>query len=152
MLVSWWLVNSGNFDRRYFFKVLCKPANECKLLVHLHPFASTKFKFDSVCMSFNCMLFNHIQPYSFSVFSVSMHSQAPVVATKGPGKGPSKGPPKGKGKSPAAEQAKPKLFGFWCVFFIFRERCWNSAASTCIHYWVSNMTLTCSVHDLVMTL
>ena len=74
-------------------------ANDWSICIHLPPLSLSLIQFASV--SFTCMLFNQIQPYSFSVSSVSMHSQAPVVATKGP----SKGPPKGKGKSPAAEQA-----------------------------------------------
>ena len=49
-----------------------------------------------------------------------MHSQAPVVAAKGPGKGPAKGPPKGKGKSPAAEQAEPVSL-LVCFLHLLRE-------------------------------
>ena len=36
MLVSWCLVNSDNFDRRYLFKVLWKPANDWSICIHFY--------------------------------------------------------------------------------------------------------------------
>ena len=109
MLVSWWLVNSGNFDRRYFFKVLCKPANECKLLVHLHPFASTKFKFDSVCMSF--IQLHVIQPYSivfiFSIFGVDALSGTCGCSQRSR-QGPIERATKRKRKEPSSRAGKTK--------------------------------------------
>ena len=92
-----------------------------------------------------------VQPYSFSVSWVSMHSQAPVVAAKGPGKGPAKGPPKGKGKSPAAEQAEPVSL-LVCFLHLLREMMKSTASTVACLTMSIIAVLSCSVHDLVISL
>ena len=72
--------------------------------MNLYPALESDWSTDSISSSLT-PLQSTVSLLLIHSVSVSVCSQAPVVAAKGPGKGPAKGSSKGKGKSPAAEQA-----------------------------------------------
>ena len=146
VLVSWWLVNSILIGIFFNCFVNLKMIGDWCICINLPPLSLIKIQFASV--SFKCMLFNRIH---FQYLGCRCTLRHLWLQPKDPERDQQKGHRKEKER--VQQQSRQNLFPFWCVFFIFWERWWNSTASTIACLTMSIIAvLSCSVHELVISL